>query len=186
FSALPQLSAQPATAAPLGQSNASPETLSQANSSSSDGAEGKDTPSVGVALERATGLDMSSGKMSAAISGRDDAPSVAADSDGADNANAAPSQSADIEPDKAPSANLDGLEDKAAALLRPMVKEWLEENMPRVIEKALRMEQFAPTDGGHAAPSVSAQSDVAGEQNTPLSDGEDAVASHSDGKTVQH
>jgi cell pole-organizing protein PopZ len=33
-----------------------------------------------------------------------------------------------------------GLEDAAAQLLRPILKQWLTENMPKIVEKALRSE----------------------------------------------
>jgi cell pole-organizing protein PopZ len=34
------------------------------------------------------------------------------------------------------------LEDTVAELLRPMLKEWLDENMPRIVQKALQKEEF--------------------------------------------
>jgi hypothetical protein len=34
----------------------------------------------------------------------------------------------------------DGVEDTAAQLLRPILKQWLTENMPKIVEKALRSE----------------------------------------------
>ena len=33
-----------------------------------------------------------------------------------------------------------GVEDAAAQLLRPILKQWLTENMPKIVEKALRSE----------------------------------------------
>jgi cell pole-organizing protein PopZ len=35
----------------------------------------------------------------------------------------------------------DGVEDAAAQLLRPILKQWLTENMPKIVEKALRSER---------------------------------------------
>ncbi len=32
------------------------------------------------------------------------------------------------------------MEDTVAELLRPMLKQWLADNMPRIVEKALRIE----------------------------------------------
>lgn len=45
---------------------------------------------------------------------------------------------------EAPRGNL-GMEDAAAQLLRPILQQWLSENMPRIVEKALRSE--AVNDG---------------------------------------
>ena len=33
-----------------------------------------------------------------------------------------------------------GFDDTAADLLRPMLRQWLDSNMPRIVEKALRLE----------------------------------------------
>jgi cell pole-organizing protein PopZ len=44
-----------------------------------------------------------------------------------------------------------GLEDAAAQLLRPILKQWLSENMPKIVEKALRSEageDFPPPNAG--------------------------------------
>lgn len=43
-------------------------------------------------------------------------------------------------PVAADSAGAGGLEDAAAQLLRPILKQWLTENMPKIVEKALRSE----------------------------------------------
>jgi cell pole-organizing protein PopZ len=43
-----------------------------------------------------------------------------------------------------------GVEDAAAQLLRPMLRQWLTENMPKIVEKALRSE--AGSDGPSAGP----------------------------------
>jgi cell pole-organizing protein PopZ len=48
-----------------------------------------------------------------------------------------------------PMASSQALEDQAAELLRPMLRQWLDANMPRIVEKALRIE-FA----GETAPSA--------------------------------
>jgi cell pole-organizing protein PopZ len=37
-------------------------------------------------------------------------------------------------------AGHDGVEDAAAQLLRPILRQWLTENMPKIVEKALRDE----------------------------------------------
>ena len=37
------------------------------------------------------------------------------------------------------------LDDTAAELLRPMLRHWLDENMPRIVEKALRIELAQPS-----------------------------------------
>lgn len=46
-------------------------------------------------------------------------------------------------------ASAGGMEDAAAQLLRPILKQWLTDNMPKIVEKALRSEageDFAPQD----------------------------------------
>lgn len=45
-----------------------------------------------------------------------------------------------------PMASSQALEDQAAELLRPMLRQWLDTNMPRIVEKALRIEFAQPTD----------------------------------------
>ena len=43
------------------------------------------------------------------------------------------------------------MEDAAAQLLRPILKQWLTENMPKIVEKALRSEaseDYPPQDNG--------------------------------------
>ena len=40
------------------------------------------------------------------------------------------------------------LDDTAAELLRPMLRHWLDENMPRIVEKALRIELAQPVPVG--------------------------------------
>ena len=45
-----------------------------------------------------------------------------------------------------------GVEDAAAQLLRPMLRQWLTENMPKIVEKALRSE--AGSDGPSAGPAL--------------------------------
>ena len=37
-------------------------------------------------------------------------------------------------------------DDTAAELLRPMLRQWLDSNMPRIVEKALRIELTPPVD----------------------------------------
>lgn len=44
--------------------------------------------------------------------------------------------------------DLRSMEDTVADLLRPMLKSWLAENMPRIIERALRREMLERTQGG--------------------------------------
>jgi cell pole-organizing protein PopZ len=44
----------------------------------------------------------------------------------------------------------DGLDDRMASLLRPMLRQWLDANMPRIVEKALRVEMA----GGISPPSM--------------------------------
>lgn len=44
------------------------------------------------------------------------------------------------QPPVAEASNASGLEDAAAQLLRPILKQWLTENMPKIVEKALRSE----------------------------------------------
>lgn len=51
----------------------------------------------------------------------------------------------------APAASAGGMEDAAAQLLRPILKQWLTENMPKIVEKALRSEageDYPPQDNG--------------------------------------
>jgi hypothetical protein len=50
---------------------------------------------------------------------------------------------------EAPNADFD---DAVAELLRPMLRKWLETNMPRIVEKALRKELAETTDAAAAPP----------------------------------
>lgn len=53
--------------------------------------------------------------------------------------------------DDAHGAPAGGLEDAAAQLLRPILKQWLTDNMPKIVEKALRSEageDYPPQDNG--------------------------------------
>lgn len=81
----------------------------------------------------------------------------------ASSASPAPSQeAAKVEPAPAPKTEAPAsspvvrtLEDTVAELLRPMLRDWLDANMPRIVEKALRVELATsakrPTAGGDAA-----------------------------------
>ena len=44
------------------------------------------------------------------------------------------------------------MEDTVAELLRPMLRQWLDANMPRVVEKALRVELAASVQPKPADP----------------------------------
>ncbi|MFT3731343.1 MAG: DUF2497 domain-containing protein [Hyphomicrobium sp.] len=44
------------------------------------------------------------------------------------------------------------VEDAAAQLLRPILRQWLSENMPKIVEKALLTETGIPRPGGHVGP----------------------------------
>ena len=48
--------------------------------------------------------------------------------------------STSIAPVERPLVGVRTIEDMVAELLRPMLREWLEANMPRMVEKALRIE----------------------------------------------
>ena len=52
----------------------------------------------------------------------------------------APSPQAPTAVSLAPVVGVRTIEDMVAELLRPMLREWLAENMPRMVEKALRIE----------------------------------------------
>ena len=53
---------------------------------------------------------------------------------------ARPAAPADLVPTAAPAGGVRTLEDTVVDLLRPMIRQWLDDNMPRMVEKALRVE----------------------------------------------
>ncbi len=44
------------------------------------------------------------------------------------------------------------LEDAVADMLKPLLQQWLADNMPRIIEKALRVEAASAVKKGHKPP----------------------------------
>lgn len=50
-----------------------------------------------------------------------------------------------------PSTHVRSMEDTVADLLRPLLKSWLAENMPKIVERALRREMTEQTHGEHKA-----------------------------------
>ena len=55
---------------------------------------------------------------------------------------------------QAPGAGVQTLEDTVARLLRPMLRQWLDDNMPRIVEKAFKEElaaQEAPLKASKSA-----------------------------------
>ena len=58
-------------------------------------------------------------------------------------------QVASIAPSAAPAAGVQTLEDTVARLLRPMLRQWLDDNMPRIVEKAFKEELAAQVPAPH-------------------------------------
>lgn len=86
------------------------------------------------------------GRGPAATDATNGAPSGIVETSSNQQAAAAPNQGADLEanppplPDGSESSPPQHIEDATADLLRPMLRQWLSDNMPRMVEKALHIE----------------------------------------------